>query len=135
MTYKIEYANDQDCLFYKTYNTLPDYKILSIVPLENYLNQICSYSPAFITYHQVYGEDLAKVNPFREHTYAFSLTVFHMSVPYYGEIAFGLSREFKDRCIFFQKCQHDLKETRLGNCWHKHTCTKCGYSCEIDSSG
>jgi hypothetical protein len=32
-------------------------------------------------------------------------------------------------------CDHDFKGIKLGNCWYKMTCSKCGYSYEVDSSG
>lgn len=38
---------------------------------------------------------------------------------------------------FFQVgCRHEhIKGEQLGNCWRRSTCTDCGYSWEIDSSG
>lgn len=32
-------------------------------------------------------------------------------------------------------CAHHFAGTQLGKCWRRSTCTKCGYSFEIDSSG
>lgn len=32
-------------------------------------------------------------------------------------------------------CDHHYEEARLGNAYHRYTCTKCGYTYEVDSSG
>jgi hypothetical protein len=32
-------------------------------------------------------------------------------------------------------CEHDFVEKNIGNCLHRYTCKKCGYSYDVDSSG
>lgn len=34
----------------------------------------------------------------------------------------------------FARCEHTIERTKLGNCYYRHTCTKCGFSEEVDTS-
>lgn len=49
-------------------------------------------------------------------------------------LAIGYTREG----VKFYKgaiCVHEMKcDKKLGNCWYRYTCSKCGYQDEIDSS-
>jgi hypothetical protein len=38
------------------------------------------------------------------------------------------------RIFMWKVCAHTCTMTTLGRCYHKYTCTKCGYSYTIDSS-
>jgi hypothetical protein len=41
----------------------------------------------------------------------------------------------KLRFFKFAVCLHDFTGEKLGNCYYRHTCKKCGYSHTVDSSG
>jgi hypothetical protein len=54
-----------------------------------------------------------------------------------GGFAVAVYREYKrERVEYFtwSHCDHVYEGSRLGNCWHKYTCSKCGHSYEVDSS-
>ncbi|KWF81269.1 hypothetical protein WL94_28255 [Burkholderia cepacia] len=36
--------------------------------------------------------------------------------------------------VFQFGCEHSMKEERVGNCLHRYTCTKCGFTETVDSS-
>ncbi|KVU48179.1 hypothetical protein WK69_10740 [Burkholderia ubonensis] len=36
--------------------------------------------------------------------------------------------------VFQFGCKHDMKSETVGNCLHRYTCTKCGFSEVVDSS-
>lgn len=42
--------------------------------------------------------------------------------------------DFWPRFFKFGPCIHKFIEKKVGNCLHKHTCTKCGKSYTVDSS-
>lgn len=39
------------------------------------------------------------------------------------------------RYFGWRKCDHDFTHKSTGNCQHEYTCTKCGKSYDVDSSG
>jgi len=39
------------------------------------------------------------------------------------------------RYFGWRKCAHDFTHRSTGNCQHEYTCTKCGKSYDVDSSG
>lgn len=57
------------------------------------------------------------------------------SVPYSDE---GVDRGYGWVPRFFRfkaGCDHEYESEKLGNCYHRYTCKKCGHSYTIDSSG
>ena len=59
-----------------------------------------------------------------------------ISIEFKHNYAYGVMKDYESNTIKFLKfgCTHDMEETKLGNCWYRHTCKKCGISYEIDSS-
>lgn len=44
--------------------------------------------------------------------------------------------EKRARFFLFAECEHEMKHAaKLGNCYNRYTCNKCGYTEDIDSSG
>lgn len=39
------------------------------------------------------------------------------------------------RYFRWSACAHDFRSKTIGNCLHRYTCTKCGVSYDVDSSG
>lgn len=55
-----------------------------------------------------------------------------------GGFAVAVFRNYqKERVEYFtwKACDHSFSEKNVGNCLHRYTCSKCGESYEIDSSG
>ena len=52
-----------------------------------------------------------------------------------GHALFVIGHGDKDRLILeAHKCVHEFNGNSVGRCWSKHTCAKCGYTYDIDSS-
>ncbi|BCH33173.1 hypothetical protein MesoLjLc_51030 [Mesorhizobium sp. L-8-10] len=54
---------------------------------------------------------------------------FAVTVIYRGTVA------DEARYFSWRACDHDYKITSSRNCWREYTCTKCGASYDVDSSG
>ena len=54
---------------------------------------------------------------------------FAVAVIYRGTVA------DEARYFSWRTCVHDFNHQRTGNCQYKYTCTKCGVSYDVDSSG
>ena len=46
----------------------------------------------------------------------------------------NVSTEAEPRIVECKRLGHVCHETRLGNCWYKYSCDKCGIYYEVDSS-
>jgi hypothetical protein len=55
-----------------------------------------------------------------------------------GGFAVFVDRTYREERTFYfewKACDHTFERKNIGNCLNKYTCTKCGVSHEIDSSG
>jgi hypothetical protein len=55
-----------------------------------------------------------------------------------GGFAVAIFRNYqKERVEYFEwrSCEHEFSRKNIGNCLNKYTCSKCGKSYDVDSSG
>lgn len=50
-------------------------------------------------------------------------------------IDYGDSNGWKITPCLIQECNHTKKEEKLGKCYHRYTCEKCGFTYKVDSGG
>lgn len=96
-----------------------------------------SYTPEHIIYKQILAEN--------NHLLTVKLFVFHdgtgvgLNVDYWGKGYYDeptLKEPLQHvRWFKFAKCEHVMEHTqRLGNCYNRYVCKKCGYTEDVDSS-
>lgn len=64
-----------------------------------------------------------------------SVQIFYINAP--DVAGFILMNNYWDKTVryfTFTKCLHEYKGVKTGNCLYQYTCTKCGYTYEVDSS-
>lgn len=136
-------------LFYKLQST-KDFKLPSCVtfPVVNGKTQLPTecrpstsyewlekrkhWSPDFIQYETVEIEGKSRTT----HIYWYGPDGYMIVYPKDSKLSDETKKYYHtDKPLFFKiGCDHDYKSTKLGNCWHRYTCSKCGHSYEIDSS-
>lgn len=115
---------------YGRYNQMyPNMKEISADEFSSHT--IFTYGFDFVDYRQILSENLSP--EFKNKGYGF-MAGHALINKFFGKGVFITKVNDEAKFFALTKCEHTYTEKNLSMCLHEYTCTKCGFTYEVDSS-